>query len=227
MTYAMENQTKRRTQALVAVGLLHGAAFWAIASGFAGGVVNIVRDSLVAQQWKAEVKITPIAPMPPPPQDRTPIAKPDASRVLAPRSNIALAPLDPAVGLVPIEIVPVAPSGLPSGLPTGSEVTPRPQPSFITRSASPKSAPGSWVSDRDYPTAAIREEREGTTRFRLAIGIDGKVTGCEITTSSGSPDLDAATCAKVTARARFIPALGSDGMPMSGSYSSAVRWVLP
>ncbi|OZA20685.1 MAG: hypothetical protein B7X90_05440 [Novosphingobium sp. 17-62-19] len=227
MTYAMENQSKRRAQALVAVGLLHGAAFWAIASGFAGGVVNIMRDTLVAQQWKDEVKITPIAPLPPPPTDQAPVAKPDTSRILAPRSEITLAPLDPAIGLVPVEIVPVLPSGLPSGLPTDLGTPPAPKPLFTTRSAAPKSAPGSWVSDRDYPTAAIREEREGTTRFRLSVGMDGKVTGCEITASSGSPDLDAATCAKVTARARFIPALGSDGMPMSGSYASAVRWVLP
>ncbi|OYX90714.1 MAG: hypothetical protein B7Y74_16115 [Novosphingobium sp. 35-62-5] len=140
---------------------------------------------------------------------------------------MTLAPLDPAIGLVPVEIVPVLPSGLPSGLPTDLGTPPAPKPLFTTRSAAPKSAPGSWVSDRDYPTAAIREEREGTTRFRLSVGMDGKVTGCEITASSGSPDLDAATCAKVTARARFIPALGSDGMPMSGSYASAVRWVLP
>jgi periplasmic protein TonB len=227
MTYAMENQGKRRAQALVAVGLLHGAAIWAIASGFAGGVVNIVRDTLVAQQWKDEVKITPIAPLPPPPNDATPTAKPDTSRTLAPRSDTTLAPLDPGVGLVPIEIVPVLPSGQPSGLPTDTGQAPTLKTSFTTRSAAPKSAPGSWVSDRDYPTAAIREEREGTTRFRLAIGTDGKVTGCEITASSGSADLDAATCAKVSARARFIPALGSDGMPVSGSYSSAVRWILP
>lgn len=227
MTYAMENQSTRRAQALVAVGLLHGAAFWAIASGFAGGVVNIVRDTLVAQQWKDEVKITPIAPLPPPPKDPAPTTKPDSSRIVAPRSDITLAPLDPGAGLVPIEIVPVLPSGQSNGLPVESGTTSTHKPSFATRSAAPKSAPGSWVSDRDYPTAAIREEREGTTRFRLAIGTDGKVTGCEITASSGSPDLDAATCAKVSARARFIPALGNDGMPMSGSYASAVRWVLP
>lgn len=83
------------------------------------------------------------------------------------------------------------------------------------------------VSDRDYPSAAIREEREGITRFRLAIGPDGRVTGCEVTVSSGSPDLDAATCIKVSARARFVPALGDDGMPAVGSYAGAVRWVLP
>lgn len=61
MAYAIENAGRRRAQALVAVGLLHGVAIWAIASGFAGGVVNIVRDTLVAQQWREEVKITPIS----------------------------------------------------------------------------------------------------------------------------------------------------------------------
>lgn len=220
MAYAIENAGRRRAQALVAVGLLHGVAIWAIASGFAGGVVNIVRDTLVAQQWREEVKITPIAP-----PEVKPSAKPVETRMVAPRSEITLAPVDPSIGVRPVEIGPILPVEI---APIGPvEVKPSPSASFATRTAAPKSPPASWVSDRDYPSSAIREEREGVTRFRLTIGPDGRVSGCEITGSSGSADLDAATCSKVSARARFIPALGNDGMPTSGIYTSAVRWVLP
>lgn len=104
MAYAIENAGRRRAQALVAVGLLHGVAIWAIASGFAGGVVNIVRDTLVAQQWREEVKITPIAP-----PEVKPSAKPVETRMVAPRSEITLAPVDPSIGVRPVEIGPILP----------------------------------------------------------------------------------------------------------------------
>lgn len=221
MAYLIEHSGRRRAQALVAVGALHGLAIWAIASGFAGGVVNIVHDTLVARDYP----VVPVAPLDPPkPQ---PSAEPKDSPLVAPRSEFTLGAVDSDAVIRDIDVPVIPDAG--NGLIIEPRPTPSPSPStgFATRAASPKSTPGSWVSDRDYPSAAIRAEREGTTRFRLAIGPDGRVTGCEVTGTSGSADLDAATCAKVSARARFIPALGSDGMPTAGSYSGAVRWVLP
>lgn len=222
MAYTVENTRRRQTHAFIAVGLLHGVAIWAIASGFASGIVKIVKDPFVAQQWKdEEVKVTPIIP----PPDVQPSAKPSNSPLVAPKPDIVLGPIDPGVSLKPIEITPIAPGDIgPMPLP---EVKPSPSASFAIRAAVPRGSPGSWVSDRDYPSAAIREEREGLTRFRLTIGVDGRVAECEITGTSGSADLDTATCAKVSTRARFTPAVGSDGMPMTGSYSGSVRWILP
>ena len=222
MAYVSEQSGRQRAQAFVAVGMVHGVAIWAIASGFAGGVVDIVRDTLVARNYPPEVKITPITP---------PIVEPSKPAIetkrVAPKSEITLVPLDPGVTIRDIEktvIAPVEGGGL---IEPGVKPRPTPTAGFAVRAASPRSAPGSWVSDRDYPSAAIREEREGVTRFRLGIGPDGRVTGCEVTATSGSADLDAVTCAKVSARARFVPALGDDGMPVAGNYSGAVRWVLP
>lgn len=214
MAYVVENTRRTQTQTFVAVALLHGVAIWAIASGFASGVVKIIKDPFIAQQWKDdEVKITPIAP----PPDIKPVPAPDISPRVAPKADITLVPVDPGVSIKPIDITPIEPIGGGTILPP--EVQPSPSTSFAVRAAAPKGSPGSWVSDRDYPTAAIREEREGLTAFRLTIGADGRVQGCEVIRSSGSPDLDAATCNKVSARARFIPALGNDGMPTTGSYS--------
>lgn len=222
MAYAIENARRRQTQALVAVGLFHGVAIWAIASGFANSMVTVITERLHAQQWKDdEVKVTPVAP----PPDVKPSARPETRPLVAPRPDISLAPLDTSITIHEIDVTPIHP--VDTGPFIQPETRPSPTPSFAVRAAVPKDAPGSWVSDRDYPSAAIRQEREGTSRFRLTIGVDGRVTNCVITGSSGSPDLDAATCDKVTARARFVPALGSDGMPSEGTYSSSVRWVLP
>jgi len=102
-----------------------------------------------------------------------------------------------------------------------------PPPRFTPKLAQPKGRPGDWVTTNDYPSRALREEREGTTGFRLSVGPDGRVTNCEITSSSGSPDLDAATCDNLRRRARFTPATDGEGQPTSGSYSSRTRWVIP
>ncbi|MFC4293277.1 energy transducer TonB [Sphingorhabdus arenilitoris] len=93
--------------------------------------------------------------------------------------------------------------------------------------AKPKGSPGSWIEMRDYPSSALRDRREGTTSFRLTIGSDGRVDNCEITSSSGHADLDAATCTAMTRRARFTPARGANGLETTGSYDSRVVWKVP
>jgi len=60
----------------------------------------------------------------------------------------------------------------------------------------------------------------------VTVGTDGRVVDCTITSSSGSPDLDAATCTNVTRRARFKPAL-ENGQPVQATYSNRIRWVIP
>jgi periplasmic protein TonB len=61
----------------------------------------------------------------------------------------------------------------------------------------------------------------------VSVSPEGRVTSCNITSSSGSPDLDEATCSNVTRRARFNPATDGEGQPISGSYSGRIRWVIP
>lgn len=95
------------------------------------------------------------------------------------------------------------------------------------RPATPAGSPGNWVTTMDYPSRALREERQGVTGIRLTVGPDGSVTRCDLTLSSGSPDLDAATCVNLTARARFNPALDGNGNPTTGYWSTRVRWTIP
>ena len=45
--------------------------------------------------------------------------------------------------------------------------------------------------------------------------------------SSGYAALDEATCRNYAKHARFVPALGADGMPVESSYVDRVRWQLP
>ncbi len=90
--------------------------------------------------------------------------------------------------------------------------------------AIPLGNPGTWVTTNDYPSRALRQERQGTTAFRLDVNIDGKPTACSVTGSSGHADLDAATCKALLRRARFRP-IADGGGP--SSWSSRVRWQIP
>ncbi len=99
--------------------------------------------------------------------------------------------------------------------------------SQAARPPKPQGSPAKWITLADYPDSAIRAGRQGSVAFRLSIGRDGRPSGCAITTSSGSSDLDDATCKNVVKRARFTPAQGQNGEAVDGVYESRVTWTLP
>jgi protein TonB len=102
-----------------------------------------------------------------------------------------------------------------------------PPPRFTPKSPQPKGNPGSWQSPDDYPSRALREEREGVTGVSVSVSAEGRVAGCSVTRSSGSPDLDDAACRLITRRGRFNPATDGEGKPTSGTWNSSVRWQIP
>jgi TonB family protein len=87
--------------------------------------------------------------------------------------------------------------------------------------------PGVWITDADYPFAALRAGESGIVRFRLDISVEGRVMGCTITASSGSALLDSTTCRLLRRRALFAPAVGEDGIRRPASYSGQYEWRLP
>ena len=100
------------------------------------------------------------------------------------------------------------------------------QPSAVS-GAEARANLASYISDSDYPAAAIRAEQQGTVGFHLAVGTDGRVTSCTITSSSGASVLDETTCRIMRSRARFTPARDDHGNPTMGSADGRIRWVLP
>lgn len=87
-------------------------------------------------------------------------------------------------------------------------------------------AAAAWITNDDYPPGALRAGEQGTVAFDATIGADGRVTGCTVTSSSGSVALDDATCRLITRRARFTPSKDAAGKPISSTYSSRFRWEL-
>ena len=89
--------------------------------------------------------------------------------------------------------------------------------------ASP-TTPLPWLKLDDYPTWAFAREWEGVTAMELLVAPDGKPASCTVIQSSGLKMLDHRACSVAKARARFSPALGSDGRPVYGSYRSRIFW---
>ncbi|MEZ0244358.1 MAG: energy transducer TonB [Sphingomonas sp.] len=87
--------------------------------------------------------------------------------------------------------------------------------------------PQTWLTNDDYPRAALRAGQQGVVSFRLDVGADGKVVTCTVTVSSGYQVLDDATCAIMKKRALFKPARDGKGVPIPFSWSSRFTWELP
>jgi protein TonB len=127
-----------------------------------------------------------------------------------------------------VQTAPVAPPPVitPQAAPA-PPAPPAPPPPRISQAAKARgSLPGLFSTD-DYPQDAIRNEDQGTTAVSLTIGTDGRVTACNVTSSSGSSSLDNATCRIIRSRARYTPAKDQNGAPISGTDSARIRWVLP
>lgn len=76
----------------------------------------------------------------------------------------------------------------------------------------------------DLP-ADLRKSRSGaqiTVRYR--IGVDGRVSGCTVITSSGRPDVDSGTCRAITERFHFRPARDAQGNPVPFIMTETQGW---
>ncbi|MEO5641550.1 MAG: energy transducer TonB [Sphingomicrobium sp.] len=104
---------------------------------------------------------------------------------------------------------------------------PAPPPPVKRESARAKGSLVGLFSSDDYPNSALSANEQGTTSVRLTIGTDGRVSGCEITGGSGSSALDNATCSILRRRARFSPAMDSNGQPTTDTYSQRITWKVP
>jgi TonB family protein len=93
--------------------------------------------------------------------------------------------------------------------------------------AAPRGSPANFVSNDDYPAAALRAGHQGRSAVRLTISAHGIPSACAVTESSGTPLLDTHTCALMMRRGRFTAALDAAGRPTEGSVDLGLRWVLP
>jgi TonB family protein len=79
------------------------------------------------------------------------------------------------------------------------------------------------ISDRDYPKQARNNGIQGSTTAALTVDPKGRVVDCSIEDSSGSTELDQATCRIITKRFRFRKAAKREA-GKSTAYSWKWSW---
>lgn len=225
MAYADQEMSGNKIVAIIIVALIHVALGYALITGLAYSAVKQMVERVTTVD--IEEPPPPEEELPPPPEEIPDTAPPP---IVAPPPPINISPAPPTVPTQPTIPPPAPPARfVPPPAPPGPPPAPPPPPAprVQPKAAAPRGNPGSWANTNDYPSRALREEREGVTRFTVSVGPDGRVTSCQITGSSGHNDLDSTTCNLIQRRARFTPATDGEGQPTTGSWSSAVRWEIP
>ena len=82
------------------------------------------------------------------------------------------------------------------------------------------------LSSEDYPSDAVRNLESGRVKVALLINESGAVADCSVVETSGVAVLDAQACAAIKARARFSPAVGTDGKPVKDGFVQTIAWQL-
>jgi protein TonB len=222
MAYSDKGMSSNRFWAIVIVALVHAILGYAFVTGLAFNMIKKVNADLktfdVANPPPPDKK----PPPPPPPQPNAPppiVSPPAIVQTPSPPIQIQTAPVAISRPVITQQAAPAPPAPV--------APPPPPPPSHPPKGATPRGNPQSWVTDDDYPAAALRSGDHGTTGVRLAVGADGRVTDCEVTSSSGSGTLDSTACSLLRRRARFSPATDSSGNAVAGSYSQRFTWKLP
>ena len=209
MAYADQKMSGNRLTALIVVAILHVIVGYALVTGLAYSAFQKVKERVETFDVKEEKP--PEEPPPPPPN------QPPPPPIVAPPPPISFSRPAPVLETVTTP---------PPPAPVFTTAAPAPAPPPVAskaRGAKPKGQ-GSWAAriQDNYPSAALRKEIEGTVGVRVTVGPDGRVSGCTVSGSSGSGDLDSAACDGMTRYARFEPALDAGGSPTTGSFSTRI-----
>lgn len=87
----------------------------------------------------------------------------------------------------------------------------------------PRQIAGEFSGD-DYPAVAMRRSVHRPSQVRVAIGPDGRATGCSVVQSSGEAALDERACTILVHRFRWTAATDSAGRPVASSMPYTIEW---
>ncbi len=226
MSYANRKQLSgNRTVPIIMSAVITGLMGYALVSGLAYSVVKEAAEELKTFDVEDEPPPPPDEPPPPPEENPLPPPPPEIS---APPPLVRIE--SPAPPIQTVQNIPPPAPPTPVYRPTPpappAPPPPPPPPRVSQAARATGSLPGLFSTD-DYPQRALSNGEQGTTAVSLTIGSNGRVSGCNVTSSSGSSSLDSTTCSILTRRARFTPAKDQSGQPISDSTTARIRWVLP
>jgi protein TonB len=203
----------KRYGGLSVVILLHALVAWALVTGLAHKMVDMIKQP-VETKIIEEVKPPPPPDQPPPPPPPKMTAPPPPF-IPPPEVNVATPPSPNQIQAVSNQTPPPAPFAKTVEAPKAAVAAPAPPvPSIVN------------LNDckPDYPRASILAEETGVTRVQFEIGADGQLVGATVVKSSGFKNLDKATVNGLS-RCKFKPAY-KDGKPVQSSFTAEYAWKL-
>lgn len=230
MAYADQEMSGSRIVAIIIVALIHIALGYALITGLALDVAKSVVERVTTVDVEEPPPPPPEEEPPPPPEEVPDTAPPPPIVAPPPPVNVATRP--PPVN-TQTRIPPPAPTQLriPPPVPPAPPAPPAPPPAppapSKARGASPKNQ-GSWAGriQRDYPRRAERDGVEGNVTMRITVDGNGRVSGCSVTGSSGSSDLDTAACEGMRRHARYNAALDAAGNGITDTLTQTIQYRL-
>jgi TonB family protein len=85
----------------------------------------------------------------------------------------------------------------------------------------------SEVVFQNYPGRALAAGEQGPVYFIVRVDDKAHPTSCEVTHSSGFPQLDAETCDLIVQHATFKSLIGADGRLTKSLHEGVVNWRIP
>lgn len=215
MAYADQKMSGSKITAIIIVALIHAVIGYAFVTGLAYQYVKKVSEKL--NTFDVEE--------PPPPPDEPPPPPPEIE--IAPPPVVTPPPIV-QTSAPPVNVVRTVATPPPVFIPTPIVAPPAPPPPpRVSQAAKLQGDAGRFFGPDAYPPAAERAGASGRVVARLTVGSNGRVSGCDVTSSSGNADLDNATCRIARSRVRYTPAKDDNGNPIGATTTLPVRWVLP
>ncbi len=99
-----------------------------------------------------------------------------------------------------------------------------PHSNRLKQPSRPKQPLRQFFSRGTFPTLALQSGNTGTVGVSLMIDEAGKVRDCMVEETSGFATLDSTSCYVISSRARFEPAVGTDGKSAKSAYFQRIHW---
>jgi len=233
--YLLPRRTVRpreRATALVAVAAVQLALAFGLLSGLR---VDIGRSSdLVSQLIEVNLPRPPVPPRPPEPLRLSPVHHVSPAPQAEPKPRGGSPGPQPAHA--PPSIAPVV-AVRPMAAPSGGGVGAGPAIGAGTGGGTGGNGYGDAdgggtdleqiageITPRDYPRHLREAGIGGTVGILFTVGINGRVTRCAVTRSSGVPELDALTCRLIQQRFLYRPSTDRYGRPVPDEIEGEHEW---
>jgi hypothetical protein len=95
----------------------------------------------------------------------------------------------------------------------------------LKQGVTPTTTPGAWLRPEDYPRDKSNSGGSAVVNFRLIVDAQGVPKSCALQGGTDGATFHETTCRLLMERARFSPALDSNGKPVESYYVNAVSWV--